>query len=721
MLTNLYCILFKVDSRALGLYRILLGWLCFWDIFRRWDFINIFYSNLGIKTQYVKNSSFSIFHYIGNDPILIYIFFTLGILFSIFLMIGFKTKFSHFITTLIIISIHVSVTKVGNSGDMFMNCILIWTLFLPLGKSISIDSLILSLKNNQENNLDELNDKSFGINQPKQIYSLAYFAMLFQISAIYFFTALDKHGHDWTHGKAFYKMLQLDGFITGIGYYIRDYVTYPISKFFTLSTLYLEYAVPFLLFFPFYNYIFRIVAAIALTIFHLSIRLTMNVGLFSQVMISTFPLLINKKIFEKWKEYVSQKYSDKRFILFYDSDCGFCHYTVRIIKRLDVYNLVNFDHGYSNSKIKPKNFESLSDKTAMLYEVNSEKLWTRHKAFGKIISLLPFGKFFSWIFFIPFISEIFGKVYDQIAKNRTKISVFFGLPACNLPNIDQSNEKITINKKTLFTKFKLELESIIKVLTPIILLIMLSASINSALIENPGVQSFLVRNNLIDKNINNNKNQKRTIKKSENYFNWDGKKMLERISRFPRMIQMWKMFSPSVLSKDNLIIVEAFLIDGNIIDPFTGKKPILDNTDFSVIMKNKSQMWRKYFENFRRFDANYSGENTFKNWVLNPKNTYFENKLDYEKLDSIKIWKITQLSPSIVLNKDNTFKNIRQPKEVKKDCLSCKKVFKNNLRHNKNNLKNNPKKDNSFKSNNKERLPQNLEEYMKVVKKKNNN
>ena len=56
---------------------------------------------------------------------------------------------------------------------------------------------------------------------------------------------------------------------------------------------------------------------------------------------------------------------------------------------------------------------------------------------------------------------------------------------------------------------------------------------------------------------------------------------------------------------------------------------------------------------------------------------------------------------------------------MKKDCLSCKKVFKNNLRHSKNNLKNNPKKDNSFKSNNKERLPQNLEEYMKVVKKKN--
>ena len=69
---------------------------------------------------------------------------------------------------------------------MFVNCILIWTLFLPLGKSISIDSLISSLKNHKENNLDELNDRTHGINKPTQIYSLAYLAMLFQISAIYF-------------------------------------------------------------------------------------------------------------------------------------------------------------------------------------------------------------------------------------------------------------------------------------------------------------------------------------------------------------------------------------------------------------------------------------------------------------------------------------------------------------------------------------------------------
>ena len=63
-----------------------------------------------------------------------------------------------------------------------------------------------------------------------------------------------------------------------------------------------------------------------------------------------------------------------------------------------------------------------------------------HQAFGKIISLLPLETF-SWIFFIP-IFQNFWKVYDRIAKNRTKISIFFGLPACNLPNLEKSLMKL---------------------------------------------------------------------------------------------------------------------------------------------------------------------------------------------------------------------------------------------------------------------------------------
>ena len=180
---------FRVDSRALAIYRILIGWVCALDIIRRWNYIDVFYSNQGIQTK-SDSQIFNIFNYIGNSSFEVHIIFLIGILFSITLMLVYKTKLSHLITAIIIIGIHGQVPVVGNSGDTFLNSILIWSLFLPLGRSISLDSLIKSLISFKESRVSDLNDRQNGINKPIQVYSIAYFAVLFQISAIYFLSAL---------------------------------------------------------------------------------------------------------------------------------------------------------------------------------------------------------------------------------------------------------------------------------------------------------------------------------------------------------------------------------------------------------------------------------------------------------------------------------------------------------------------------------------------------
>ena len=113
---------FRVDSRALGIYRILIGLVCALDIIRRWNYIDVFYSNQGIQTK-SDSQIFNIFNYIGNSSFEVHIIFLIGILFSITLMLGYKTKLSHLITAIIIIGIHGQVPVVGNSGDTFLNSI----------------------------------------------------------------------------------------------------------------------------------------------------------------------------------------------------------------------------------------------------------------------------------------------------------------------------------------------------------------------------------------------------------------------------------------------------------------------------------------------------------------------------------------------------------------------------------------------------------------------
>ena len=105
-----------------------------------------------------------------------------------------------------------------------------------------------------------------------------------------------------------------------------------------------------------------------------------------------------------------------------------------------MFERILFSHNRTNDK-KPDNFENLYDKTAILYDKENNIKWTRHEAFGKIISLIPFG-FYIMDFFHSILFKNFGFIYDIIATNRTKISTMFGLPACALSIKHGANAQI---------------------------------------------------------------------------------------------------------------------------------------------------------------------------------------------------------------------------------------------------------------------------------------
>ena len=217
---------FYVDSRALGLFRIFLGMLCLIDISRRFDIIDAFYTNSGIISYSSSNSYYKTFSLLSSftKSWEVHAFFIVGIIFSIFLIIGFKTKLSQIICALIIISIHNRVIMLENAGDFVFNSILILSIFMPLGVAFSIDSFKKSLKHYKEFSPEHLNNRKITYNKSQEIFSLAFFAILIQLASIYFFTVLNKSGYDWINGTAIYKMYQLDTFLTPIGFYLRDFI-----------------------------------------------------------------------------------------------------------------------------------------------------------------------------------------------------------------------------------------------------------------------------------------------------------------------------------------------------------------------------------------------------------------------------------------------------------------------------------------------------------------
>ena len=610
---------FAVDSRALGIYRILLGILCLSDILRRWDFIDVFYTGNSIIQVPTSLSTYKSFSLLNTFTLSweVHLVFIIGVIFSIMLIVGYRTKLSQIICAVILISLHNRAIMLENAGDFFMNCMLVWTVFLPLGISFSVDSLIKSLRNHKESSLDELNDREYGKNIPQTLYHLAFFCVLFQLSTIYFFTGLDKSGYDWMNGTAVYKMFQLDTFLTPVGYYLRDYITLPITKFFTYSTLGIEYLAPFLLLFPFYSKWFRTFFIFCYVIFHSTIRLAVKVGLFSYIMMITYVLLFDTSFINKIKKWILGKYN-KKYILFYDSDCGFCHYSIRIIKRLDVFHRMIFADA-SYSKDKPENFDNLRQVTAILYDKETNKWWTKHEAFGKILLLVPFGFILGWIFFIPGLSKLFSFIYDYIAKNRIIISTYFGMPVCG---IKQDKQSYISSNDTIPSNYNKNCIFLGKFSTFIFLIILLSSSINYALAANDGVNDRMEKYGF-----------------GKNYFRHNP--TLKKISYYPRMIQRWNMFAPTVLATDKTIVVEATLANGEIINPYTGKKPILDSVDYEDLWHGHNQFWRKFFSRVNK-KGKQKYVNRFEIWMKKHNNNYFEETLGDQRIKSVNIWYLSQ-------------------------------------------------------------------------------
>ena len=621
---------FLVDTRALGIYRIILGLLCFLDIARRWNVIEIFYINGALIDPPSTNSYYKYFTLLTTftSSWEVHIFFAIGLIASLSLMIGYKTKLSHIVCAIILISIHNRSVMLENAGDMFFNSMIIWTLFLPLGITFSIDSIKTSLFKFKEYSTDDLNNRSFGYKKPIVIHSFAMFAILYQISAIYFFTALNKNGYDWMNGSAVFKMFQLDTYLTSFGYLIRDFITYPISKILTFFTIYLEYSIPLLLFIPFYSYIFRTVAIIFLTVFHLMIRFSIKIGLFSHVMIASYVLLIDYRVLDKIYSFFKRRFNRQQYILFYDSDCGFCHFTARLIKRFDVFHCLFFaDSSYSEKK--PANFNDLYKKTAIVYNVKENKIWIKAQAFGKILSIIPFGFLISWIFFIPGLTKILNYVYDLIATNRIYISNLFGLPACGIEKTKQIISNSVNNSTPRLSIFK---NYIYQCFTIVSISIMIIAGINYNLVANDSVNEYM---------------------EEMGYKKFTYNKFLKRVAYYPRMIQRWNMFSPKVLTHDKTIIIEAVLDDNKKIDLFTGQKPVLDNLEYENLWKNNNQFWRKYFHRLAKNKKEKQIRN-FENWLKRKSPLYFEYSLKGRKIKKINIWYLTQRNPDI--NNDKIYK-----------------------------------------------------------------
>ena len=339
------------------------------------------------------------------------------------------------------------------------------------------------------------------------------------------------------------------------------------------------------------------------------------------------------------------KFSVKNYIIFYDRDCGFCHFTARVLRRLDIFNRFTWaDSTYSGKA--PENYQGILENSIIVFDPIENQFWTRHIAFSKIISSLPFGFLVGWILRIPGFEKIFGWGYDLFSQNRTKISVFTGLPACGLP-LTPKTENAPITSILSFNGYT---QKIGFGLSNMVVFILLVGIINYSLTGNDGIKERFGKN-----------------AKGIKAYSHDLSYALKRTILYPRMSQKWNMFSPTVMRTERWVVTDINFTDGSDTTLFVNNDQVYEKFHYSHF-DYRDQFWRKFFGRlYKKSNKKYIGE--FKRWL---KRTKFFPEYNGRRPAEVILWQLSERSPSIGAKK--------LPKVYKRELKSPSNENKNNKR-----------------------------------------
>jgi hypothetical protein len=129
------------------------------------------------------------------------------------------------------------------------------------------------------------------------------------------------------------------------------------------------------------------------------------------------------------------------------------------------------------------------------------------------------------------------------------------------------------------------------------------------------------------------------------------------VASYPRMIQQWNMFSPTVLNTDRTIVAAAHLKNNAFVGLFTNKSLVLNSVDYDDLWDEKCQFWRKFFYRITLKHNNKYIE-PFEHWIKNNYNDAFGLNIQRDQIKSFKIWTVHQRNHE--MNDNKTYKVYNQ-------------------------------------------------------------
>jgi hypothetical protein len=373
-----------VDTRTLGVFRIAAGLLLLTNLYDRVGGINLvaFYTNDGILPN----------HYAlflppapGYWSLLLgfsspwEVRFAFTFVWAVYLLytLGWNTRWMQVLALVAYESVNNRFILIQHGGNVVVNIMLVWTMFLPLGERFSLDALLQSLRKHREGDPQSLNARAFAHGAAKSAVGLAYFGICFNFAAIYFFNALHKVGPSWLEGSTIHWVLWQNRMATTLAAFIRMHEPFWLSPLLTWGTLLMEWAMPVLILIPYMRRQARLAGTVTVWLLHGGIAMLCTLGPFSYSMMVTSLLLLQREHFDAAGGWLSARTGRKT--VRYRVDVPRQVFWARVLSRLDLLHALDFEAG--------ARFEVLA----------GQKTYARAEGVAAAARALPLGALYAWV------------------------------------------------------------------------------------------------------------------------------------------------------------------------------------------------------------------------------------------------------------------------------------------------------------------------------------
>ncbi|MEO1508212.1 MAG: DCC1-like thiol-disulfide oxidoreductase family protein [Cyanobacteria bacterium J06633_23] len=366
---------YGLDLRSLALLRIGLALALLCDLVFRGRDLSVGYDDPDVVSRSLGLPGYWSIHGLSESIGWQVGCFAIATLAALLMLIGYRTRWATIAAWVMLVSLHNHSLLVVHTADDVLRTILFWAMFLPLGSSYSIDQALNTSPQPQ----------------PQRIFTGATLGLMAQQCYIYVVSAL---GHTVAPNDANVSPLVLG------------------------TALALAWVGPLLLWSPFRTDACRTVVVVAFVlfhlIFHLSLGLTLNLGLLTIVSCFTWLAFMPSSVWDHWAQ---RAFTPKQLGLkiYYDAECGFCKKIVHLLRTFLVLpRRVPLQIAQSDPIIQTA-METQNSWVIVDWQGQHHYKW---QGIAYVVSLSPIVSPLARVLRWPPLMALGTRIYETIANNR---------------------------------------------------------------------------------------------------------------------------------------------------------------------------------------------------------------------------------------------------------------------------------------------------------------